>query len=190
MIKNKSAIMDNSSLRALYHLNLLDSLILLYSNVYIPREVEKEFLRAKSEETTRYIFITNFYEKNIWFQRCSTYRDSLVELFLADDYTKKLHRGEAEAIVQNQTMQNNCEVLLDEAEAREVAKVQHVCVRGTLSILALLDLRWKKCDYRQSVEILQKKHKARYSQKIINDAYEIIKQELTSGSEGEKNCGK
>lgn len=82
------AIIDTSVLLTLYSLGLLDKLNLFYSEVRIPREVEKEFLDLKDDEleqTQRVNYILNFYELNkSWFIRCNEYSSDFVLIW----YTK------------------------------------------------------------------------------------------------------
>jgi len=175
MGKNNKAIIDNSVLRALYYLNLLPGLVMIYKEIYVPREVEKEFLRSKEDGQERYAFLMEFYAKNIWFKQCQSYREDAVAIFLS--YQKKIHRGEAEVMVQNQSMANVHEVLLDDKEARRVAETQCIKIRGTLSILAFLDIKMGYCKYYDSVKILMEKYKARYSKEVIDRAYRNAKKE-------------
>lgn len=169
------SIIDTSVLLSLYHLELLDFLNLLYEEVLIPTTVENEFLSIKdeAEKTNRLKLLNNFYELKPWIKKCNNYNtDSLILLLT------KLDRGEAEAFAQNQVFHGTYELLIDEKKGRNYAQGMNYKYRGTLSILARIDLRLKGCDYYKCVEKLKTSKINRFSEKIIKDVYQKEKEYL------------
>ncbi|MBI5913964.1 MAG: hypothetical protein HY842_01190 [Bacteroidetes bacterium] len=170
------AVLDTSALICLYFLDLLEYLKLLYSEIRIPREVEREFLEkhvSEEERSRRYTFLTGFYDKNLsWFLPCIEYGDDLVKIYLD---LEGMDKGEAEALAQNQYYENTYEVLVDEKIARIFAQSQSMKVHGTLSLLADMDIKFGVCDYFSAVERLQKENNTFFSRKIIQSAYEMAK---------------
>jgi len=175
----RQAIIDTSVLLSLYHLNLLHFLSLLYLEVRVPREVEKEFLenpKDEIEKSSRYDFIAKFYDTNrSWFSPCNEYGFDLVEIYLAD---KELDKGEAEVFAQNQSLGSSHELLLDERKGRQVAKSESVKHHGVLYILANLDLRFQCCTYYESLKELKKANIGRFSDTIVNLVYETEREQL------------
>lgn len=155
-----AAVLDNTTLRALYNLNLLDKLQLLYQEVWIPRQVEREFLQIEDiqEQTKRFTFISYFYNvHSSWFFPCNVYDQNDIDLFLADvpPTERRLHLGEVEAIVQHNRLPSaNIEILLDDRKARKFLESKEILHHGTLYVLAHLSIKWQCCDYEASVKIL------------------------------------
>ncbi|MDX1939377.1 MAG: hypothetical protein SFU99_02430 [Saprospiraceae bacterium] len=170
------AILDTSALRSLYYLELLPYLNLLYTEIRIPRAVEKEFLvkpSSESERTSRFIFLSNFYlENSSWFIPCNEYGSDLVEIYLAK---AGMHEGEAEVLAQNQFFDNLYEVILDERIARKFASSENMSIHGTLYLLAFLDIKFRVCNYFTSVDLLMSKRRTFLNVAIIRKAYEDVK---------------
>ena len=171
----KVAILDTSVLIVLYHLGLLDYLNLFYNLIRIPREVEKEFLTKhpnQQERSKRFEFLTLFYEKNkSWFVRCNEYNTMDVELYKSQ---RGIDAGEAEVFAQNQALGNNHEILLDEKQARSFAKSNKIHHHGVLFILANMDIKFKICDYYDSIEKVRKEMKTYFSDEIIDKVYKDV----------------
>lgn len=175
MMKSDKAILDTSVLICLYQLNLLENLFLFFNKVRVPRKVEEEFLQRNPDElerSQRYSYIENFYQKNTtWFIRCVEYSDDLISIYTAD---KKIDLGEAEVFAQNQALGNDHIMLLDETNARSLAKSNELSYHGVLFILAKLDLNFKACDYFTNVNLLRNKFHFRLNDKIVNSVYESV----------------
>ena len=175
-IHHKSAILDTSVLIVLYHLDLLKYLNLFYKTIRIPREVEKEFLtkhKDSKECSRRYKFLSEFYIQNkSWFLSCNEYNTADIELYSTQ---KGIDPGEAEAFAQNQALGNVHEILLDEREARKLAKSNKIHHHGVLFILANLDIKYKACNYYNAVEIARSELHTHFSDTIIEQVYNIIK---------------
>jgi predicted nucleic acid-binding protein len=163
-----TAIIDTSVLLSLYYLDLLNFLNLIYNEVRIPREVERDFLeknRNYEEQNVRFEFITRFYKNHApWFFQCNEYGEDLVQIYLTE---KDLDKGEAEVFTQNQALGSNHELLLDERAGRKVAQQESIIHHGVLYILACLDLKLKVCDYYMTVATLKEMNIGRFSDKII-----------------------
>lgn len=167
------AIIDTSVLISLYELKLLNYLNLIYYEVRVPREVEREFLynlKNEAKKSERFAFLTNFYDiHNSWFQPCNEYGSDIVEIYLTD---KRLDRGEAEAFAQNQALGTVYELLLDEKKGRKIAKSEFIKHHGVLYILAKFDLRFQLCKYEESLKRLETKNIGNFSAKIIETVYQ------------------
>lgn len=175
MMRSDKAILDTSVLICLYQLNLLDNLYLFFNKVRVPRKVEEEFLQKNKDElerSKRYSFIEEFYTKNnSWFIRCVEYSEDLISIYTAD---KKIDEGEAEVFAQNQALGSDHIMLLDETNARNLARSNDLAYHGVLFILAKLDLNFKACDYFSTVKTLRNKFKFRLSDKIVNAVYNEV----------------
>jgi predicted nucleic acid-binding protein len=176
----KYAIIDTSVLISLYSLGLLEYLNVLYLNVRVPREVEREFLeknRDLMEQTQRFIFLDSFYQKHgSWFSQCNEYGSDLIEIYLTE---KGLDRGEAEVFAQNQVLNNNHDLLLDERDGRRVAKDKNIKHHGVLYILARLELNFRVCNYFEKVKQLQINRIGNISNKIAIEVFEIVKADFS-----------
>lgn len=173
-----SAIIDNSALRALYLVNQLSLLHLLYEEVLVPRVVEKEFLSVSdlTEQQERFDFLIPFYETNSsWFLRCNQYDQALMAIYLT---SPKMDAGEAEVLSQNQCLGAVHQVIIDEKVGRQFAQSKTFNCCGTLSILARLDLQFNQIDYMATVQKLINNHSARYSKTVINNVFADIKKQL------------
>lgn len=172
----KKAILDTSVLICLYHLELLPYLKFFYSVVRVPREVDREFLEKPKdslEKTRRHDFIQKFYAENqSWFIKCLEYGSDLIDLYLSEP---NIDRGEAEVFAQNQHLGNDHEMLLDERDARNLAKIQKANFHGVLHILALMDLKFKVCDYFKCVRILTEQNRFRANKRIVSQVYDRVK---------------
>lgn len=174
-IARKSVILDTSVLIVLYHFDLLKYLNLFYSTARVPREVEREFLRNHpdgKERTKRYNFLADFYMQNAsWFIPCNEYGSDIVELYLTE---KGIDKGEAEAFAQNQALGSVSEILLDERNARKLAKNKKIKHHGVLYILANLEVKFQLCNYLETVKIASEELGTFFSEKIIKEVYNHI----------------
>lgn len=178
-----TAVLDNTAFRCLYELKLLQHLNLIYHTVWIPRQVEREFLSIPNlaKQTARFDFLFRFYAVNhSWFKPCHVYNEDDIQLFLAvfPENEKKLHRGEVEAIVQQMRLPGtNIELIVDENQARKFIIRQQMPVHGTLYLLAKMDIYWGVCDYFQSVQQLIDDGQ-RFNFQIAEQVYIYVKEEL------------
>jgi len=172
----KAAILDTSVLIVLYHLNLLEYLNFFYNTIRIPRKVEEEFLtkhKSHKEQSERYRFLSHFYNNNkSWFIPCNEYSSDDIKIYLSQ---KGIDAGEAEIFAQNQALGNNHEILLDERQARELAKSNKIHHHGVLFILANLDLKFKVCDYFEAVKKVKIEMKTYFSEEIVIEVYNSVK---------------
>lgn len=171
------AIIDTSALITLYMIDKVKNLNTLFSEVYIPLMVEKEFL--KDDSNNRLDFLLNFYEENYWFKKCQIYQNDIIAILLTN---KKMDDGEREAIAQYKRIEIDLAIeegrmscIIDEKVARKVAQHMEVKVIGTLYLLARLHFEGF-LDYPTEVNLLKKGR--RYSEKNIEDAFEKVKFEL------------
>lgn len=166
------AILDTSALISLYNLDFLNDLRLVYAEVRIPREVQREFLDKISEieKSKRFDFILNFYKENeSWFLPCSEYGEDLISIYLTEE---GMDRGESEVLAQNQALDSLYQVIIDEKIAKQIAKNKSFKVHGVLSIIAELCIRFQRKDYFECTEYLIEKQNFNISQKIIKLVYE------------------
>lgn len=179
-MKANQAILDTGVLRNLYYLNLAHYLNMFYHRVLIPRAVEREFfaIQEVNEKQDRYDFLAKAYvEMGAWLKQCNSYDDASIQIYpsLVPEYQKKLHQGEAEVFVQNQTLGMVSELLIDEKIARKHAKNINVQTRGTLYVLARLDIQLKACDYFAATRKLRENHGTFLSERTINLVYADLK---------------
>ncbi|MEM9985128.1 MAG: hypothetical protein AAF804_08535, partial [Bacteroidota bacterium] len=143
----------------------------MYDEVRLPAEVRAEFLRkppSEEEKSRRFNFLELFLlENESWFVFCDEYGQDLVDLWIT---VEGLDKGEAEALAQNQFYDNLYQVIIDETDARKKAKSQNIEIRGTLTILAILDQRFSLCDYFESVKRLKAEINSRFGANIIKVA--------------------
>jgi predicted nucleic acid-binding protein len=170
-------IIDTSALITLYMIDKVQNLHTIFREVYVPLMVEMEFLKDDTNE--RFKFLLNFYESNYWFKKCQTYHNDIIEILRTN---KKIHDGEREAIAQYKRLQIDLLVeeggiscVIDEKEARKVAQNMDIKVSGTLYLLARLHFEGF-VNYHKETSRLKKAR--RYSDKIINEAFEKVKLEL------------
>ena len=105
------AILDTSALISLYNLDFLNDLRLVYAEVRIPREVQREFLDKISEieKSKRFDFLLNFYKENeSWFLPCSEYGEDLISIYLTEE---GMDRGESEVLAQSQAFDKLYQVI-------------------------------------------------------------------------------
>lgn len=178
------AILDTSALLCLHHLNLLSNLNLLFSEVRIPRAVEKEFLTNHphpDERSRRLAFLLNFYELHrSWFVPCDEYGSDLVALYMSEP---KMNEGEAEAMAQNQFFDSTYVLVLDETTARKLADRRGMKRGGTLRLLAALSLRFHCCDYFVAVESLKRELNTRFGEDVIQKAHLEEKTRISMGKD-------
>ncbi len=179
-MKSDKAILDTSVLISLYQLNLLENLILFFNNVRVPRKVEEEFLLKNKDEierSKRHRFLEEFYSKNgVWFTRCNEYSEDIIAIYLADI---NIDEGEAEVFAQNQALGNDYLMLLDESNARNLARKNELACHGVLYILAKLDLNFKICNYFDNVKILKEIYRFRVNDKIVSHVYTTVQKDIT-----------
>ena len=178
-----AGVLDNTALRCLYELDLLQHLKLLYHTVWIPRKVEAEFLSIRDieKQTARFAFLFQFYAANSsWFKPCQVYNEDDIDLFMSSlpQAQKRLHRGEVEAIVQQMRLPGvTVELILDDWAARLFVQKRAVPFHGTLYLLAKMDICWRVCDYNQSVQRLIEDGQ-RFNEKTAQDVYAKVREEL------------
>lgn len=171
MLRPPRAILDTSALLCLYHVDVLSYLSLLFDEVRVPEEVQQEFFNAPSEaeKSKRFAFLHNFYQDNdTWFIPCNEYGEDLITIYLSE---KGMDRGEAEALAQNQFYDSLYQVIIDEKIARKIARNNEMEIRGTLSLLADMELSHGLLDYRTIVKRLIDELGTRFSQKVIDLVY-------------------
>jgi predicted nucleic acid-binding protein len=179
----KVAVIDSSPLRNLYRLGLLQHLNLLYSTVWVPREVEREFfaIKMEAERTRRFDFLEKFKEVHqSWFKACQSYSLVDIELFKAEyaSSSHKLDMGEIEAIVQQKLLPgSSVDVLIDEKAASRFSRSLSIPKHGTLYILANLDLRYGLCNYPKEVEKLIEDGQ-RFNENVAKTVYDFVRVEL------------
>lgn len=171
-MENPKAILDTSGLIRLQYTGLLPFLNLFYDEVRLPSHVEVEFItgpETEEEQTQRFEFISSFYQDHSsWFVPCNEYGEDLIQIYLS---AKNMDRGEAEVLAQNQFYDNQYELILDEKVARELAGLNNMKCKGTLSLLAHMDLGFGLCDYHEIVEQLRQETNFFLKDKIIQKAY-------------------
>jgi predicted nucleic acid-binding protein len=166
------AVSDTSVLIAIHHLDLLQSLSLLYSKILVPAPVRVEFL-LRDDERSRKVALDTL-SKNEFFSPCDEFDSVQVGLYKDD----KMQGAEAEAL--SQMILRNADVLLiDEKIGRNVATKEQRRVQGTLSILAHLHTLGLT-NFNKSVQRLQREINFRVSERTVADVRRRIlgKQEV------------
>lgn len=170
-------ILDTSALITLYKINGIQHLSSIFEDVYIPLKVEKEFLAEQSDE--RFNFLMNCFEENLWFKKCQTYQDDIIELLKSNP---KIDPGEREAIAQYKQLQMDLEVeegnincIIDETEARKVAENMDIKINGTLYLMARMHFNGF---INYHIETQRIKGERRFKDSIIKAAFEKVKIEL------------
>lgn len=170
-------ILDTSALITLYKIDGVKHLSSMFEDVYIPLKVEKEFLEEKSDE--RFDFLLNCFEENIWFKKCQTYSDDIIDILKSNP---KIDAGEREAIAQYKQLQMdlaleegkiNC--IIDETVARKVAQNMDIQVNGTLYLMAKMHFNGLIDYFNQTQRLKQER---RFGEKAIKAAFEKVKTEL------------
>ncbi len=173
---NDKAILDTSPLICLYQLNLLEYLNLFFNKVYIPREVEREFLEKnsnKEERERRYKFLTEFYYKHSsWFIQCNLYSDDLILIYKTKE---GIDSGEAEVFAQNQALGSGHLLLIDEMNARNLATKLELTFNGVLFIIAIMEIRFSLCNYVEVVNRLKTNYGFHLNERIIQIVYQQAK---------------
>ncbi len=118
----KPVICDNSPLVGLFGLNLLSLLRDLYTEVWIPREVEKEFLERDP------IVRREALKNAPWIKTVDLTNPQTAEAYV------RLDTGEAEALALADEHDARL-VLLDEKIGRREAKKIGLVVKGTVGVL-------------------------------------------------------
>jgi len=172
------AIVDTSVLIAMHHLGVWNCLNLLYTKVYVPRAVEREFLARKDMDepmlSKHHKFLEHIYSLP-WVEACSDYDSVIVGMY---NMEKGIHLGESEAFAQWQALGNIPEVLVDDRKARSLARIEKIEHHGTMYLLALLEIRLKCIRYYQAAEKLRKELKFRINDKTVEEVYRNVKNRL------------
>ncbi|GEM_PF-902849 len=183
MNQKRKIVVDNSFLDSLYILNVLEYLPLLFTSVFIPEQVEREFLNEKNMDPNKKLeFLTRCYQDFPWFQKCNTYDENDIRLLSMEP---KMDAGEVEVIAQTKKL--GMEVTepeflfsgLDEKIGRSVARKHSLQVIGVLKILANMHYLGL-LDYFESVNLLHKRKK-RFSHAIVTEVFIQTKREYLSG---------
>lgn len=173
-----TAILDTTALDAFFKTNLFTLLLSLFDRVRIPERVEREFLN-NIDADDRYSFLVRTYDENHWVEKCTEYDLVTVALLKAEP---DIHAGEAEVISQYSilgTGGGRFFAILDDQRAREVARRMSVEIRGTLALLARLDLMGM-VNYNKTVGLLVASG-SRFRPGTIRDAYAVEQQRFASG---------
>ena len=176
------AVIDTTVLITFYKAGKLNLLVNLYNEVYIPRQVEKEFLQI--EPDARFNFLLPTYEQNTWLKACQTFDQFTLENLAIEP---KMDKGESEVIAQLRQIQIDLKVgseaaecLLDEKVARKVAQRMDLPVKGSLRLLARLHFLGY-LDYRRTVDPIAKER--RFTTELIQEAFKIAKEEALGRQE-------
>ncbi len=173
----KKVILDTSPLICLYQLDLLDYLHLFYNEVFIPREVEREFLENNPdffERERRFRFLSEFYYKHsVWFKQCNLYSEDLIRIYLSE---KGIDSGEAEVFAQNQALGSSNILLIDERNARKLAKKLKLTFNGVLFIIATMEIKFSLCNYKSVVSELKNKFGFSLNEETIKFVYHQTKE--------------
>ncbi len=174
------AVIDTSVLITFYKADKVNLLVNLYKEVYIPRNVEEEFLQK--EPDARLGFLLPTYELNTWLKPCQTYDPGMLKLLAT---TPKMDLGESEVIAQMKQIQldlnlesETFECLIDEKVARKVALRMDLPVKGALRLLARLHFLGY-LDFHSTVEPIAKER--RFAPEIIDEAFRIAEEEALGG---------
>ena len=184
--QKRNVVVDTTFLDAVYRLRLLDKLVFLYSKVFIPVEVEREFLSNENKDRdSRFSYLFEGFSLYSWLEKCNSYDEITIKLLSAE---KDMHRGESEVIAQvkelglNTFDQASLSAVIDDRRAREVAVNNDVEIIGTLRILALLHFNGF-INYHNSVKHLMSVG-VRYNKQLVKEVFKKTESELNSGRIG------
>ena len=149
------AILDASPLMSFFALDKLSELLQFYDVLLIPRAVEQEFLNKAPCGTVdeRHEWIQQQYSNSpLQINACLEYGSDLIQLYHSQP---SIDLGEAEVLAQNQYLDNLCELILDDQKVVKFARNQGFKVKGTIALLAELELRFQRCDFFQAIKLLK-----------------------------------
>jgi len=184
MSKIKSLVVDTTFLDAMYRLDLLENVTLLCDRVYVPENVEKEFLNDKNEDKDkRFSYLIKKFKKYRWLKKCNSYDKGVLLILSAD---KKIHLGESEVIAQvkqlglGELQEDFIIAVLDDRCARNSAENMNIKKMGTLRVLAKFHLIFSIIDYYSKVDFLVK-NGARFTRNVVRMVFEEVEKEILSG---------
>jgi predicted nucleic acid-binding protein len=152
----RTAVVDNDALINLTHLkefNIFHSLRLLFSQIFIPMEVLREYEVMKLKEPNRIWFLEKLKPDQGFYSLCTKY-DSISLAILKT--IKDIDAGEAEAVAQHQKLGAHYIISDDRRFKNALSKaLPRVKVFSTLHVIAMLELS-KFIDNRN--KLLQKLH--------------------------------
>jgi predicted nucleic acid-binding protein len=152
----RTAVVDNDALINLTHLkefNIFHSMRSLFSQVFIPMEVLKEYEVMKLKEPDRIWFLEKLKPDHGFYSLCTKY-DSISLAILKT--TRDIDAGEAEAVAQYQKLGAHYIISDDRRFKNALSKtLPQVKVFSTLHVIAMLELS-KFIDNRN--KLLQKLH--------------------------------
>lgn len=131
----------------------LELLRTIYKKIKIPKEVYIEVVVKGKEKKEFDAFLVENAIKERWIEVEELTKDELKSLEELHK-TFELSKGESEAIILAQRYKN-CVLILDDLEAREIAKARDIILSDTL-IMPLEALVNKKIDYKSFKEIFEK----------------------------------
>ena len=163
----RTATIDTSCLIALFHLGLLEKLADILDRVHIPKQVQEEISKKRSQRRR----LRSVLRKSALYHPC-TVGDPFRVTVLLQDRPKKLgkpkaDRGEAEAVIQA-TQVNATIVLVDDPLGRQWAENHRIEPHGMIWVLrelrrieVITDLRpafrtLRKIDYRLPPDQIRK----------------------------------
>ncbi len=163
----RQAISNSGPLIHLASVGLLDFLFKLYDIILIPESVYDEVvIKGKDEGYADAILIEHaISDKKIEVKK--------VALDNPEPFSSKLHQGELEAI--KLALNSKIELtLIDDEEARIIARGLNLKVKGTLGVL--IDLAKNRClDLNGALHYLKKLNSLMY---LSSDAYSFVENEL------------
>lgn len=165
MTNKRVAILDTTAVESFYRLGRFTDLLQLFSRVRIPERVEREFIATERDK--RFAFLLAMYQLHS-IEKCTEYDLIQVKLLSAD---ARIDEGEAEVISQYSTLTGSHSELvavLDDGKARQAAERLQIRVKGTLALLARLDLLGQ-LNYYESVAQLRE-HGARFADRVVERA--------------------
>jgi len=181
--QKRNVVVDTTFLDAVYRLQIFDKLVFLYSKVFIPVEVEREFLSDKNRDRdSRFSFLLSSFSRYSWLVKCNSFDEMIIKLLSAEP---DIHRGESEVIAQVRELgmktysESSLSAVIDDQRARVVASRMEVDIVGTLKILALFHFNGF-LDYHKSVNKLRRAG-VRYRNDVVQLAFDKTESEFKSG---------
>lgn len=147
------ATIDASPLIALYDLDLLDKVSMLFHRIHIPGAVKREISRKRLAQRHK---IAALLRASGLFQRCQVGNSLRIDLLVPRKLGKPYaHRGEAEAVIQAWELE--AWVIVDDPLGRKWAQGHSLKYHGTVWILEQLRLIGVIAELRPLFETLRRK---------------------------------
>lgn len=165
------AVFDASPLIYLTRTGVLEDVIQVYKEVFIPQSVKREVIDTGMTHHRPDAFILEEHIKNV---RIKVKRIENMELFIALSRNPRIHTADAEAICLAE--ERTCVLVMDDPKAVDVARLRGITVEPTLTVILIgyvlgyIDLKKAETSYRELL-----KTQFRVKADVYERALELLK---------------